>query len=86
MSVGTPATGMMTMKRYWYKGHHRKKDLMMVQHLLGWAEAPLRTLNEIRANVEPVQVQDTLPRPQWGMGMRDRFWAVGLWIELKLLR
>jgi len=37
--------------------------------------------------VEPGRrVKDTLPAPQWGMGMRDRFWAVGLWIELKLLR
>jgi hypothetical protein len=60
---------------------------MMVEHLLGWAAAPLRTIGEIRADVEPGRrVKDTLPAPQWGMGMRDRFWAVGLWIELKLLR
>jgi len=72
------------MKRYWYKGHHRKKDLMMVKHLLGWAEAPLRTIYEIQADPKPVN--DTLPAPFWSMGMRDRFWAVGLWIELKLLR
>lgn len=58
----------------------------MVEHLLGWAAAPLRTITEIRADVEPEKVRDTLPVPQWGMGMRDRFWAVGLWIELKLLR
>jgi len=72
------------MKRYWYKGHHRKKDLMMVEHLLGWAAAPLRTITEIQADTQPVK--DTLPAPFWSMGMRDRFWAVGLWIELKLLR
>ena len=74
------------MKRYLYKGHHRKSDLAIVEHLLGWASAPLRTISEIQADAEPVPVKDTLPAPQWGMGMRDRFWAVGLWIELKLLR
>jgi hypothetical protein len=69
------------MKRYWYKGHHRRKDLLMVQHLLGWSEAPLRTISEIRADVEPGEAEDTLPRPQWNMSRRERLWAIVLFCE-----
>lgn len=62
-----------------------------VERIRGWAAAPMRTMRQIAANVEPLPalaagLKDTLPVPTWSLSISDRFWVMMLWTEIMLMQ
>jgi len=57
-----------------------------VERMLGWAKAPVRTIRQIAADIEPwpTKAKDTLPPPRWSLSFMDKVYATVLFMELIL--
>lgn len=74
-----------------YKSRRQARIDREVERIRGWAAAPMRTMRQIAANVEPLPalaagLKDTLPVPTWSLSIRDKFWVMMLLTEVMLVQ